>query len=73
MFIYITYRTTVRTHYFFGGNYDKVDNPKWSGKSSDNWTTTNNYSNYVKYDKFRYTDDKPLGTVLRIEPQGIVP
>ena len=64
------YKTSDGDHYYFGGNWDKVDNPKWSGKSSDSWTGSNSYSNYVKYDKYRYTDNKPLGTVLRIEPQG---
>ena len=60
-------------HYKFGANPLKVDDPRWSGKNTSAWNTSNSHSNYVKYDKYRYTDNKPLGTVLRIEPQGIVP
>ena len=59
-------------YYYFGADSAFVDNPKWSGKNSDSWSGSNSYSNYVKYDKYRYTDNKPLGTVLRIEPQGNV-
>ena len=66
------YRQYTTNYYYFGADSAFVDNPKWSGKNSDSWSGSNSYSNYVKYDKYRYTDNKPLGTVLRIEPQGNV-